>query len=114
MARVLINHTKLESVAFKSEGTKRALRKKAYEIRNQAKEVFRAHDRHSDEDDTYLDSFYIHPKGDHYIVGNNAFTAFWVEFGSHIYPHGNKDLEKIFVLGYAPLRTAVDIVSSYS
>lgn len=114
MARVLINHTKLENVALRGDGTKRELRRKAYKIRDEAKEVFRYQDKHSDSADDYMDSFYIEPQGDHYIVGNNAYTAFWVEFGSRIYPHGNKDLERIHVLGYAPLRTAVDIVSSYN
>lgn len=92
----------------------KVLHKKALVIEEEAKGVFRAHDRHSNEGNTYLESFVIRKVGRSYHVVNTARHAFWVEFGSHIYPHGSKNAERTFVLGYAPLRTAVDIVSSYS
>lgn len=113
MARVSLDKTKMTKVMLYSKETRDAQMKKAEAIKDEAKAVFEAHDRHSDDVDTYINSFYVDYRQGKVVVGNHARTAFWVEFGSHIHPHGNKNIPAISVLGYSPLRTAVDIVSSY-
>lgn len=114
MARVELNKTKLTKIMLHSDETRQAMIKKAEHIKDEAKAVFEAHDRHSDDVDTYINSFYVDYRQGKVVVGNHARTAFWVEFGAHIHPHGNKNIPAISVLGYRPLRTAVDIVSSYN
>lgn len=82
----------------------RALRKKAFEVRNAAKEIYLA-DRVLPDHNDYLNSFEVYRSGNSYIVYNGDHTAFWVEFGAHA---GGKTA----VLGYAPLRRAVDVIAS--
>lgn len=113
MARVNIDKVELNTIMVSGEGTMREVRSKAFEIKNAAREVYLEHRKMRDHVD-YLNSFEVYRSGRSYIVTNTAETAFWVEFGAHIYPHGNKDADRIHVLGYAPLRTAIDIVSSYN
>lgn len=53
----------------------------------------------------YVSSFVVEPEGKSVLVGNTDDTSFWVEFGAHA---GGKTA----VLGYAPLRRAIDAASS--
>lgn len=105
MARVNLDEKKLATIAVSGEGTMREVRKKAFEVKNAAKEVYLA-DRVLPDHNDYVSSFEVYRSGRSYIVTNTDDTAFWVEFGAHA---GGKTA----ILGYAPLRRAVDIVSSY-
>lgn len=104
MARANISEVKIASIALGGDGTMRSLRKKAFQIRDAAKEIYLA-DRVLPDHNSYLNSFDVYRSGNSYIIHNTDDTAFWVEFGAHA---GGKTA----VLGYAPLRRAVDVIAS--
>lgn len=80
----------------------------AEEVKAAAIEVYLSQ-RHLPDHNEYVTSFSIeeHPEKPSYIVKNTDRHWFWVEFGAHA---GGKTP----VLGYAPFRRAIDIVSSRS
>lgn len=112
MSNVQFDQVKLAAIAVGGEGTMRELHKTAKAIEREAKTIYLAERKLPDHNE-YLNSFSTFRSGRSYIVTNTDDVAFYVEFGAHIYPHGNKNADRIAVLGYAPLRRAVDIVSSY-
>ena|SRR6478609_4702319 len=105
MASVRLNENALAAIAERSDGSMKELRKVAFEIKRSALEVYLSQ-RVMPDHNTYAKSFEVYRSGYSYIITNTDNTAFWVEFGAHA---GGKTA----VLGYAPLRTAVDIISSY-
>lgn len=76
----------------------------AYELVEAAKAIYLSQ-RVLPDHNEYLDSFEVEETKRGYIVRNTDREAFWVEFGAHA---GGKTP----VLGYAPLRKAIDVVSS--
>lgn len=104
MARVVLNHKKLEELTTSGE-VMRALERKAELIVDAAQETYLARRVLPDHND-YAHKFYVERRGTFYRAGNATPHSVWVEFGAHA---GGKTA----ILNYAPLRTAVDIVSSY-
>lgn len=103
MAVIKIDKKKLEAMLYEQDALN-LTRKKAAEILAAAKEIYLAHRVLPDHND-YLDSFQIVKRGKNFLVTNSDDTAFWVEFGAHA--DG-----KTAILGYAPLRRAIDVVAS--
>jgi len=84
-------------------------KRKAEEIMRYAKEIYLA-ERVRPNHNLYLQSFEVRRAGNNYITYNSDPVAFWVEFGSRVeWPPGSG--QKYDVLGYAPLRRAIDAAS---
>ena len=103
MARVVLYPAKLEAILHQPE-CKAHMLKVGEKIVGYAKAIFisqRVLEGHND----YVSSFVVEPEGKSVLVGNTDDTSFWVEFGAHA---GGKTA----VLGYAPLRRAIDVASA--
>lgn len=103
MARVNIDKLKFEAMLDNPECT-RNTNEVGTEIAGLAKGIYLG-DRVLPSHNDYVSSFVVEMEGRSALVGNTDDTSFWVEFGAHaggVTP----------VLGYAPLRRAVDAAAS--
>lgn len=102
MARVVIYHEKLDAMLDTPE-VRRHMHGVGVEIVGFAQSIFLA-DRVLEEHNDYVSSYVVEQDGRSTYVGNDDDTSFWVEFGAHA---GGKTA----VLGYAPLRRAIDVAA---
>ena len=103
MARVSIDKTKFDAMLDNPECT-RNTENVGEDIADLAQGIYLA-DRVLPSHNDYATSFVVYMEGRKALVGNTDDTSFWVEFGAHA---GGKTP----VLGYAPLRRAVDAAAA--
>lgn len=99
----ILDNAKLKAVMKRD--SKDALKDKTEDLKEDAIGVYNALNvlEHHKQ---YVSSFQVLPNGDSYVLYNGDSETFWVEYGAHA---GGKT----FVLGYAPMRTAIDIEAAH-
>lgn len=103
MAFVIIYNEKLEGMLDSSE-VHEAVKDAGENLAAAAVGIYLG-ERVLPEHNDYVTSFKVESEGRNVVVVNHDDTAFWVEFGAHA---GGKTK----VLGYAPLRRAIDSASA--